>query len=376
MLENASTSVSSAPQAAAKSSSSNLLADTVNLLTAAQVEAAKTFNRKNNQSIAREIQALVGVEVDGSIGPKTCQGIARWQRSKGLVADGKFGPASKAAAGMGASQAAPAQPASAAPVAESGVSAPAQNAASSEPVAQGAAPGADLDGGYHGTATVQKGTAKGESVKALQRYLNHYGCSVGEADGSFGKQTMIGLMYYQYMRNFTSGGKIRVDGVCDAEVWSALRSNRAAVYSLDSAVSFQGGKAVDVPMESIPGGFMVSQAASKFKQLIEKAKTDGQTISVSSSYRAMTKAATSKFLGGSASGQIELYASYKFGTGNLAASPGTSNHQSGLSVDLNNCGSGNTAFYRWMDTNAPKYNIVNDGKNFSQVEHWHWTYKP
>ncbi|MCL2326108.1 MAG: hypothetical protein FWC40_06405 [Proteobacteria bacterium] len=82
MLENAVSS--SMPQVAARSDSnaSLLAASTENLLTAGQVEAAKTYNRRTNQSIACEIQALVGVTVDGAIGPLTCQGIARWQRSK------------------------------------------------------------------------------------------------------------------------------------------------------------------------------------------------------------------------------------------------------------------------------------------------------
>lgn len=67
-------------------------------LTKAQQDSAISYNNKNNKSICKQIQSLVGVTVDGKFGPKTVNAIASWQAGKGLDADGKFGKMSKAAA--------------------------------------------------------------------------------------------------------------------------------------------------------------------------------------------------------------------------------------------------------------------------------------
>ncbi|QGG97136.1 hypothetical protein GH723_14760 [Actinomarinicola tropica] len=57
-----------------------------------------------------------------------------------------------------------------------------------------------------------------------------------------------------------------------------------------------------------------------------------------------------------------------YSQGGLAATPGTSNHGWGLSVDLDL----NPASEAWMKANAPRFGFVEDVPR----EPWHWTYRP
>lgn len=73
--------------------------------------------------------------------------------------------------------------------------------------------------------------------------------------------------------------------------------------------------------------------------------------------------------------QARAYALYKAGRGNLAAPPGTSVHETGRAVDL---GGPILNMYspqhRWLQQFASQYGFVWTGRNFSQVEPWHWEY--
>ncbi|MFN7135837.1 MAG: D-alanyl-D-alanine carboxypeptidase family protein, partial [Myxococcales bacterium] len=69
--------------------------------------------------------------------------------------------------------------------------------------------------------------------------------------------------------------------------------------------------------------------------------------------------------------QQHLWNLYRSGRGNLAARPGYSNHQMGLSVDVTTNGSYNSAAYRWLARNARRYGFVNDVRG----EPWHWTFR-
>lgn len=74
--------------------------------------------------------------------------------------------------------------------------------------------------------------------------------------------------------------------------------------------------------------------------------------------------------------QARLYALYKAGKGNLAAPPGKSVHNSGRAVDfggaIQNAGSRE---HRWLQQNAGRWGYKWTGKNFSQVEPWHWEWQ-
>jgi LAS superfamily LD-carboxypeptidase LdcB len=72
--------------------------------------------------------------------------------------------------------------------------------------------------------------------------------------------------------------------------------------------------------------------------------------------------------------QTALYNSYLAGTGNLAAKPGTSVHESGLAVDFGGAAHGFGAQQTWLQQVAGQYGFSWTGKNFSQVEPWHFEY--
>lgn len=68
----------------------------------------------------------------------------------------------------------------------------------------------------------------------------------------------------------------------------------------------------------------------------------------------------------------------KAAKGNLAATPGTSNHGDGLAMDLGGgINSFGTAQHVWMQANAPKYGWVNPSwaqQTGEKPEPWHWEY--
>lgn len=111
----------------------------------------------------------------------------------------------------------------------------------------------------------------------------------------------------------------------------------------------------------------------------------GLTVPAAQSFNAMSAAAQRAGLGAISinSGgrtyaqQAALYAAYKAGKGNLAAPPGTSLHESGIAADF-----GGSAHYysgkqhAWLRQNAANFGWYWVGKNFSQVEDWHWEYHP
>lgn len=74
-------------------------------------------------------------------------------------------------------------------------------------------------------------------------------------------------------------------------------------------------------------------------------------------------------------GQWGAWNAYQSG-GNLAAYPGTSNHGWGLAVDFGGevYQSSSSAGHRWLQANAGAYGWVWAGKDFRQVENWHWEY--
>lgn len=70
--------------------------------------------------------------------------------------------------------------------------------------------------------------------------------------------------------------------------------------------------------------------------------------------------------------QARLYALYKAGKGNLAAPPGKSQHNFGRAVDFGGANSTTSVVFNWLQRNAGRYGFKWTGKNFSQVEPWHW----
>lgn len=72
--------------------------------------------------------------------------------------------------------------------------------------------------------------------------------------------------------------------------------------------------------------------------------------------------------------QVELFELMHHG-GNLAAAPGTSNHQHGQAFDLNtghNIFNGSDKVYEWLKKNATRHGFIRTVNN----ESWHWEYRP
>ncbi len=95
-----------------------------------------------------------------------------------------------------------------------------------------------------------------------------------------------------------------------------------------------------------------AKIANQFDAMVAAAKQDGVTLSITSGFRSRAE-------------QEKLYAAYQAGTGNLAAKPGTSNHESGEAIDFG----GGQAAYDWLAKNASKFGMY--GKIAG--EPWHYS---
>jgi LAS superfamily LD-carboxypeptidase LdcB len=109
-------------------------------------------------------------------------------------------------------------------------------------------------------------------------------------------------------------------------------------------------------------GYLATNAAKNLQALNSAyhAATGGN-ISLTEGWRSLSK-------------QQQLYALYRAGKGNLAATPGSSVHGTGRAADLGGIGGIGTGQFNWMVQNASKFRWSWTGRNFSQVEPWHWEY--
>jgi hypothetical protein len=104
-------------------------------------------------------------------------------------------------------------------------------------------------------------------------------------------------------------------------------------------VDLGGGKKVDASI------------AGNVRAMIEAAKRDGVDLKITSAGRSRQE-------------QEVLYQKYLNGTGNLAAKPGTSNHESGLAIDFTNT----PGAHAWLAKNAGRFGLKN-----LPGEPWHYS---
>jgi hypothetical protein len=100
-----------------------------------------------------------------------------------------------------------------------------------------------------------------------------------------------------------------------------------------------------------PGGKLDSSIVANFDAMVAAAKKDGVNLQINSAHRSRAE-------------QERLYAAYLNGTGNLAAKPGTSNHEKGQAIDFKNT----PGAYDWLAKNAEKYGFKN-----LPGEPWHYS---
>jgi peptidoglycan hydrolase-like protein with peptidoglycan-binding domain len=260
------------------------------------------------------------VTADGDFGPKTLAAVKGFQKSRGLAADGIVGPKTWTALRA----AAPTAP--------------------KPPPSSGATP------------TLRAG-AKGASVEKLQTLLRGKGYGVS-VDGDFGPRTLSAVKSFQQSRGLAA------DGVVGPNTWKALNSAGGVSQPGPSG----GGKQVTAYVQGRPstitvypvgnGKYLQADAARNFKSMQAAARSAGVNLSVNSGFRSNAE-------------QKVLYQKYLNGTGNLAAKPGYSNHQSGISVDIGGVNGYGTKAFKWLQANAGRYGFVNDVRG----EFWHWTYR-
>jgi hypothetical protein len=115
---------------------------------------------------------------------------------------------------------------------------------------------------------------------------------------------------------------------------------------------------------------MTTTTACAFDKMASAAKQAGAAITIASGFR--TVARQQYFW--------NCYQTKQCNNGNLAASPGTSNHGRGIALDVNtNCGTQTGAkpncagskVYQWLKGNAHKYGFTRT----VQSEPWHWEYR-
>jgi peptidoglycan hydrolase-like protein with peptidoglycan-binding domain len=206
--------------------------------------------------------------------------------------------------------------------------------------------------------------SRGSQVVRLQRELKAAGFNPGPVDGIFGPNTLRAVRAYQSRHGLT------VDGIVGPRTWHKLLTDgrvpgRATSVRAPSAaprgqlvLGYVNGVPRSIRVSSIGNGkYLRTDAAARFNAMKAAARRVGITLTPVSGFRTMAQ-------------QRALYAAYLAGRGNLAARPGYSNHQSGLSVDISVGGYGSAA-YRWLARHARAYGFVNDVRG----EPWHWTYR-
>jgi peptidoglycan hydrolase-like protein with peptidoglycan-binding domain len=212
-------------------------------------------------------------------------------------------------------------------------------------------------------ATLREG-ARGAGVTQLQNLLRNKGYNIA-ADGIFGPKTEAAV------RKFQQSKGLAVDGIVGPQTWGALRgtggSGGAGGVS-QPAPATGGGKQVTAYVQGRPstinvvpvgnGQYLRGDAAQNFKAMQAAASKAGINLTANSGFRSMEQ-------------QRALYQKYLNGTGNLAAKPGFSNHQNGISMDIGGVNGYGTKAFNWLKNNAGKYGFVNDVPG----EFWHWTYK-
>lgn len=202
----------------------------------------------------------------------------------------------------------------------------------------------------------------------LQQELKASGLLPGKADGVFGANTLRALKTFQARHHLT------VDGMAGPNTWRALLNDgkkpagAAAPKKTTPAPAAPRGTLVSGYVNDVPrkirvapignGKSLRSDAAAKFNQMKAAARRVGVTLAPVSGFRTMAQ-------------QRALYAAYRAGRGNLAARPGYSNHQGGLSVDVSTNGSYSSAAYKWLARYGRQYGFVNDVR----TEPWHWTFR-
>jgi hypothetical protein len=121
-----------------------------------------------------------------------------------------------------------------------------------------------------------------------------------------------------------------------------------------TATGYTHGSPFTITVVHADGRDIEIATASMYARMQRDAAKAGIALRIVSGFRTMES-------------QKQLYQMYLNGTGNLAAKPGYSNHQSGHALDLNTSAPG---VYSWLANHAAAYGF----KRTVPSEAWHWEY--
>ena len=121
-----------------------------------------------------------------------------------------------------------------------------------------------------------------------------------------------------------------------------------------------------------PSARLANIAVKYYNAMVAAAKKEGINLDVSGDDSAYRRLGSSAEGCGKGFSQWCAWQKYQAGTGNLAASPGTSNHGLGLAIDIDLSGQGRSSQkYKWLAKNANKYGWYETVSS----EPWHWDFK-
>ncbi|MFN3428585.1 MAG: peptidoglycan-binding protein [Candidatus Sericytochromatia bacterium] len=197
--------------------------------------------------------------------------------------------------------------------------------------------------------TLRKGVS-GDPVKKLQDRLRALGHDPGGSDGAFGPKTDAAVKAFQAAQG------LEVDGIVGPNTWKklgikvegAVNTGAAPGVSSNELIDMGPGKPKGVRRQ---GKIIGVNIAANFDRMVAAAAADGVQLRITSGYRSYAE-------------QVHLYNLYKSGKGNIAAKPGTSNHETGDAIDFTNT----PGAWAWLKRNSQRFGF----KNFDP-EPWHYS---
>jgi hypothetical protein len=150
-----------------------------------------------------------------------------------------------------------------------------------------------------------------------------------------------------------------VDEATEPEPAPELETSEQAVINCAARTDtgYSGGKPFTITVIEVDGYPVERETANHYVAMQRAAQAAGIGLRINSGFRTMAK-------------QQYLYNCYRNCTSgcescNLAATPGTSNHQSGKALDLNTSAAG---VMSWLNANAARFGF----KRTVAEEAWHW----